>query len=462
MRLNWLALHWERLARRDPFFAVLTDVEERFGGRDLDAFYQSGREEISAVLRRAEERGLRVPRERALDFGCGVGRLTLALAEQFVTCDGVDISASMLAVARKHNRRPDRCAFHQNRAEDLSLFDDAIFSFVYSTLVLQHMAPGLSVSYLKEMIRVLAADGLLVFQLPSHREAREPLAGDIRTAVTGPLSTTAFHAGISTEAATLSGRCGEPLELRVSVENRSTTVWPALPDARGRHRLNVANHWLDEHGRVVDRDDTRSPLPFDLEPGARVEVLLFVRPPRVNGRYLLEIDLVQEDVCWFAERGSRPLRIPCDVTGGADPPMRDETMTSRANQTAPERFSARHPGLFATLRATGLRDAYWSTRRAIDVVKSRRDSAIRRWLHPVVHDAIHPFIRRRVHPLINWWNGVSLSARMEMHCVPRSEVAAAVTESGGRIVDVEEEAMAGGYNSCRYWVIRQETLGDRR
>ena len=104
------------------------------------------------------------------------------------------------------------------------------------------------------------------------------------------------------------------------------------------------------------------------------------------------------------------------------------------HHSAPARFSERHPGLFALLRSTGVRDAYWGVRRAIDVVKSYRDSAIRRWLHPVVHNLIHPVIRRRVHPLINWWNGVSLAARMEMHCVPRSEVAVAVSESGGRIV----------------------------
>jgi hypothetical protein len=52
----------------------------------------------------------------------------------------------------------------------------------------------------------------------------------------------------------------------------------------------------------------------------------------------------------------------------------------------------------------------------------RRDSAIRRWLHPIVQEHIHPLIQRRVHPLINRWNGISLAARMEMHCVPESEV----------------------------------------
>src|SRR4029453_2845443 len=97
-----------------------------------------------------------------------------------------------------------------------------------------------------------------------------------------------------------------------------------------------------------------------------------------------------------------PLRVPCDVIGGVEAPAPGTRPKGVAHHPDPPRFSERHPGLFALLRATGARDAYWRTRRAIDVVKSHRDLAIRRWWHPVVHDAIHPFIRRRVHPLINW------------------------------------------------------------
>jgi SAM-dependent methyltransferase len=456
VRLHWLALHWERLARRDPFFAVLTDVNARFGQSDLDAFYRSGTEEIAAVLGRAGQRGLAVPLRRALDFGCGVGRLTHALAERFDRCDGVDISAAMLDIARRHCRRPDRCTFHRNVSEDLAIFDDASFTFVYSTLVLQHMPPRLSMVYVREMIRVLASDGLLVFQLPSHREAREPIASDVRTAMTGPLPHAACDTRLSVDAPRLSGHGGQPILLPVRIENRSPVAWPALPDSRGRYQLNVANHWLDEHGQLVQRDDARSPPPFDVEPGMSAEVILAIRPPLINGRYMLEVDLVQENVCWFAERGSQPLRLLCEVTGGLETAARSQpsAVVPPPPAAAPP-FRKRHPGAYAVLDATGFRDVYWRTRRAIDRVKLRRDSAIRRWLHPIVHERIQPFIQRRVNPLINRWNGVSLAARMEMHCVPETDVSTAIHECGGRLVAIDEEMMAGGYHSRRYWVTKR-------
>jgi SAM-dependent methyltransferase len=438
VRLNWLTLHWERLARRDPFAAVLTDVDRRFGGRDLEGFYRSGTEEIAAVLHRATERGLDVPRRRALDFGCGVGRLTHALAERFERSDGVDISPSMLRVARERCRQPERCTFHRNLAPNLEIFPDAAFSFIYSTIVLQHIDASISTRYIREFVRVLASDGLLVFQLPSHRTVREPSAADVRTAVTGPLPDGAFSARITAESSSLSLRAGERQMLRVTVENRSRDVWPALPDVRGRYQINLANRWLDAAGALLQRDDERCPLPIDLAPGASADLLIGIRPLRVNGRYLVELDLVQENVGWFAEHGSPPLRIPGDVIGGDGGPPLEPIVTPTEAAAAP-RFSERHPRLFVTLRATGIRDAYWSVRRGIDRLKSRRDA----------------MIRRRLHPAINWWQGVSFDAKMDMHCVPRAEVLALLEESGGRVVAVEDESVAGGYLSCRYWVVKR-------
>lgn len=131
MRLGTLKRHWNRLGRRDPFWAVLTHPDnKRHGGWDAEQFFRAGAEEIADVLQRAERLGVTIPRRRALDFGCGVGRVTQALAHEFEHCDGVDISASMLRAARRHNRDPERCVYHLNVAPDLALFANASFSFV--------------------------------------------------------------------------------------------------------------------------------------------------------------------------------------------------------------------------------------------------------------------------------------------------------------------------------------------
>ena len=438
MRLTPLRRQWERLGRQEPFFAVLTDINNRFGGPDIERFFRSGRDELEARLQRAREVGVVVPRRRALDFGCGVGRVTQAMGYHFEQTDGVDISAPMLKLARRHTRNSKRCTYHRNVATDLSLFADASFSFVHSTLVLQHMQPAHSTRYIREFMRVLAPDGLLVFQLPSHRAVHAPSANAVRTLSDGPLPHDGFRAHISIEPDSLSFSANELATIRVGVENRSTSVWHTLPGATGRHQIKLANHWLHEDGELLRRDDGRCPLPYDLMPGSRVELLLGVTAPQFDGDYQLELDLVQENVGWFADRGSTSLCIPTRITGGLPGPHpRVRLDASEARLQTP--FRERHPHVFRAFRATGLRDIYWRGRRGVDAVKERRDR----------------MVRRLINPIIKWWKGRPQPEKMDMHCVPRSDVLAILQEAGGHVVDVEEEMMPGGFQSCRYWVTKK-------
>jgi ubiquinone/menaquinone biosynthesis C-methylase UbiE len=453
MRLRALKRHWDRLARQDPLWAVLTDPGKRDGGWDVDQFFQAGTEELSAVLQRAERLGVVVSRRRALDFGCGVGRVTQAMAGSFERCDGVDISASMLRLARRHNRDPARCFYHLNVADDLARFPDASFTFVFSTLVLQHMAPAYSKGYIKELLRVLAPGGLLVFQLPSHRTAHLSSDHTASHTMAARLPLHACRARIAAEPTTLLLQADQQVDVKVTVENCSSSIWPALPDRRGRFQIKVANHWLTEAGVMFARDDGRCPLPHDMPPASRVDVMLGVTVPRIDGLYSLEVDLVQENVCWFADRGSPVLRIPCRVVGGL-PGTSSSPRAAPIDAAAERPFRERHPKVFHVLRVTRLRDVYWTWRRGLDAVKRSRDRLI-----VSAMEAVYVPLRDRVHgdliaPMINWWRRGPFAARMEMHCVPRSEVVSILASGGGHVVDVEEELFSRGYLSCRYWVCK--------
>jgi hypothetical protein len=228
--------------------------------------------------------------------------------------------------------------------------------------------------------------------------------------------------------------------LTVRVENRSSHLWPARSDGHGRFQIKLANHWLHHNGAMLQRDDGRSPLPHDLPPGAHADLMLGVRAPDHDGDYWIELDLVQENINWFAERGSPTVRIACRVTGGL-PPQRVASPEIRPPE-AP--FRHRHPRIFRMLFATGLRDAYWAWRRVLDRVRTRRDRAI----VAAREFGYDPVVPR----LINWWRSRPFAPRMEMHCVPRSDVLAIVQESGGRVLDIEEELMPGGFQSYRYWI----------
>ena len=164
---------WEDLARLDPLWAILTEQDKRFGNWGMEEFFSRGRSEVASLMQTASQLGLPHGRESALDFGCGVGRLTRALSEYFPSCCGVDISISMIDRARELT---PSCKFHVNERPDLGLFADQSFDLVYTSRVLQHLpSVSLIAGYIAELIRVLRPGGLFAFQLPQRIPLRNQI-----------------------------------------------------------------------------------------------------------------------------------------------------------------------------------------------------------------------------------------------------------------------------------------------
>jgi ubiquinone/menaquinone biosynthesis C-methylase UbiE len=167
---------WDRFGIEDPFWAVLTNSGKK-GGRWSEAeFFDTGRHDIRAALQRITALGIGLNFEKALDFGCGPGRLTQALAGHFREVHGVDIAPSMIAKAHELNKYGDRCVYHLNDRPDLRLFDANTFDLVYSWLVLQHMPKQLALGYISEFARVTKPGGVIMFQIPDRRQHARPSA----------------------------------------------------------------------------------------------------------------------------------------------------------------------------------------------------------------------------------------------------------------------------------------------
>lgn len=161
---------WDELAELDPFWAILGD-RARDADFDLDAFFTSGELELSRVLGTAEEHGAAPPFGRALDFGCGLGRLVRAMSALFAECVGIDVSVRMVERARDLNADRPNCTFGVGWSPDVGSGPGS-FDFVYSRLVLQHLSRSAIVQAVAGMIRVARPGGLVVLQVPWYLPLR--------------------------------------------------------------------------------------------------------------------------------------------------------------------------------------------------------------------------------------------------------------------------------------------------
>lgn len=151
----------ERWATTDPLFAILSDPNKRGGKWGIDEF-MAHTPELDSALKLATKHRLLGGRSMALDLGCGVGRITQALANHFDKVVGVDISEAMIAQALTLNRHGERCQYFSG---DLSRFDDNTFDLAFSLYVIQHVPRSMQGKVLRELVRVLKPEGLLICQI---------------------------------------------------------------------------------------------------------------------------------------------------------------------------------------------------------------------------------------------------------------------------------------------------------
>jgi SAM-dependent methyltransferase len=154
---------WDFYGRHDAYFGVLSHDRYRHGALTDEArreFFASGATHVREVLDSCRRHfGADLPRDKALDFGCGVGRLTLPLASSFAHVVGVDVSPGMLTEARAQAAalQVHNVAFYQT----LEQLPDSpgTFSFVNSYIVLQHVSTRDGLAYVAAMLKLLSVDG---------------------------------------------------------------------------------------------------------------------------------------------------------------------------------------------------------------------------------------------------------------------------------------------------------------
>jgi ubiquinone/menaquinone biosynthesis C-methylase UbiE len=136
---------YDKTFRDFPFRAVLWKLEQRFLLRIIKRFY-AGRDITH------------------LDFACGTGRIAAFLADHVSTSVGVDLSDSMLDVARK--QAPSTELFNADITRDDTL-EDRKFNLITAFRFFPNAQPELRTEAMSALVRHLTDDGLIVFN--NHR-----------------------------------------------------------------------------------------------------------------------------------------------------------------------------------------------------------------------------------------------------------------------------------------------------
>ena len=114
-------------------------------------------------------------------------------------------------------------------------------------------------------------------------------------------------------------RAGEKATIQVKVKNASGILWYARgakvnDSSDTKFILAAGDRWFNAADEKLVTDmDGRHGLNKDLRPGEETEIPLTITAPKEPGDYILEVDLVQEQVAWFHDKGSPTARTKVTV-----------------------------------------------------------------------------------------------------------------------------------------------------
>ncbi|WP_203310504.1 class I SAM-dependent methyltransferase [Sphingomonas beigongshangi] len=164
---------WERWGRTDPYYGVLSVPKFRGASSSTaEGFFESGDAFIRDRLEEATVAFGQFNRSRALDFGCGVGRLLIPLTRHFEQAVGVDISQSMRAECQRNLDARGLTNAILVQSDDALSETAGSFDFVNSYIVLQHIPVDRGYRIIERLLSVVAPSGVISLQFTVHRGDR--------------------------------------------------------------------------------------------------------------------------------------------------------------------------------------------------------------------------------------------------------------------------------------------------
>jgi SAM-dependent methyltransferase len=155
---------WEEWGRRDPYFGVITHPKFRLADMTEESrseFFDSGVAHVDYLMRTIRQYvdPTFVPK-RVLDFGCGVGRTLIPLAKIAGQVVGVDVSAAMLEVARKHCEAQELTNVSLVPSDDDLSSVTGAFDLVHSFITFQHIPPKRGRMIFRNLLSRITSGGI--------------------------------------------------------------------------------------------------------------------------------------------------------------------------------------------------------------------------------------------------------------------------------------------------------------
>jgi SAM-dependent methyltransferase len=153
---------WEKIAINDPLYGISSEKGKSGRRWTLEEFYGKGERYLRYISKDLDE----VSKDATvLDFGCGVGRISRILARNFKTVIGLDVSESMVRLAKEYNDSIGSLSFAHYDGKNFP-FTNSAFDLIVSFQVLQHVDPVGIKKILSEIYRVKKPDGIAILHLP--------------------------------------------------------------------------------------------------------------------------------------------------------------------------------------------------------------------------------------------------------------------------------------------------------
>ncbi|MCW5960437.1 MAG: class I SAM-dependent methyltransferase [Pyrinomonadaceae bacterium] len=170
---------WEHFGEENPYFAVVTldqFEKENLSEDVLAEFFESGSRYTETVWKEIETNLVSDFRpKRSLDFGCGVGRLSIPIARRSGELVAVDISKRMLEEAERNAVKANVNNISFVQSDDNISRVSGKFDFIHSFIVIQHIDPSIGETIFEKMIEKLEDGGIgalhLTYDHPGKRSS---------------------------------------------------------------------------------------------------------------------------------------------------------------------------------------------------------------------------------------------------------------------------------------------------